>query len=78
MFLVLGPTLQVTRTFKKHSYVQQAQCQSLDLTSSSVTTTQVPAAKVKMVLRIPIPMIAVEEEKPNVEELEMDSGQIGN
>jgi hypothetical protein len=32
----------------------------------------VPAAKVKMVLRILIYMI--EEEKPNVEELEMDSG----
>jgi hypothetical protein len=35
----------------------------------------VPAAKVKMVLRIPILMIeAVEEEKPNVEELAMVSG----
>jgi hypothetical protein len=35
----------------------------------------VPAAKVKMVLRILFPMIeAVVEEKPNVEELEMDSG----
>jgi hypothetical protein len=31
----------------------------------------VPAAKVKMVLRIPIPMIAVEEEKHNVEEIEL-------
>jgi hypothetical protein len=33
----------------------------------------VPAAEVKMVLRIPMSMIETVEE-PNVEELEMDSG----